>query len=209
MKGDAQQDYEALFAGYSAALNARPSRESVLNYMSSHDDSMPFDALRARPFETATKLLLAPGAAQIYYGDETARVLRSEGAEGDANLRSFMNWDDLAKNAQRTGYRVADVRDHWAKLGQFRRAHPAVGAGVHQMIQHSPYVFKRTYEKNGVSDKVVVALGLPTDKRSNIPVRGVFGDGQTVRDAYSGTSAVVAGGMVQFPAQNAIVLIGY
>jgi alpha-amylase len=209
MKSDAQQGYEALFSGYSAALNGPLAGRSVMNYMSSHDDSMPFDPLRTKPFETATKLLLAPGAAQIYYGDETARMLRIDGAEGDATLRGFMNWDDLANNAQRTGYRVADVREHWAKLGQFRHAHVAVGAGVHQMIQHAPYVFKRTYEKNGVSDKVVVALGLPTDKPSAIPVRGVFGDGQTVRDAYSGASAVVAGGMVQFPAQNAVVLISY
>jgi alpha-amylase len=209
MKSDAQQGYEALFSSYSQALNGPLAGRSVLNYMSSHDDSTPFDPLRAKPFETATKLLLAPGAAQIYYGDETARVLRVDGAEGDANLRSFMNWDDLAKNAQRTGYRVADVREHWAKLGQFRHAHIAVGAGVHQMIQHAPYVFSRSYDKNGVNDKVVVALGLPTDKRSSIPVRGVFGDGQTVRDAYSGTSAVVAGGTVQFPAQNAVVLISY
>jgi alpha-amylase len=209
MKVDAQQGYEALFKGYSSALNGALNGYSVLNYMSSHDDSMPFDALRTRPFETATKLLLAPGAAQIYYGDETARLLSSAGAEGDAKLRSFMNWDELANNAQRAGYRVAEVRQHWARLGQFRHAHVAVGAGVHQMIQHSPYVFKRTYQKNGVSDKVVVALNLPTDKRVSIPVRGVFGDGQTVRDAYSGTSAVVAGGVVQFPAQNATVLIGY
>ena len=77
------------------------------------------------------------------------------------------------------------------------------------MIQASPYVFKRTYAKDGVSDKVVVALGLPTDAPANVPVRGVFGDGQTVRDAYSGTSAVVADGMVRFPAQNAVVLISY
>jgi alpha-amylase len=209
MKSDAQEGYEALFSSYSAALNGPLSGYSVLNYMSSHDDAMPFDEMRARPFETATKLLLAPGAAQVYYGDETARMLRIDGAEGDAKLRSFMNWDELAKNAQRSGYRIADVREHWSKLGQFRRAHLAVGAGAHQMIQHAPYVFKRTYEKDGVSDKVVVALGLPTDKPSSIPVRGVFGDGQTVRDAYSGTSAVVAGGMVQFPTQNAIVLIGY
>lgn len=209
MKSDAQQGYEALFSSYSQVLNGPLAGRSVLNYMSSHDDSTPFDPLRAKPSETATKLLLAPGAAQIYYGDETARMLRVDGAEGDANLRSFMNWDDLAKNAQRTGYRVAEVREHWAKLGQFRHAHIAVGAGVHQMIQHAPYVFSRSYDKNSVNDKVVVALGLPTDKRSSIPVRGIFGDGQTVRDAYSGTSAVVAGGMVQFPAQNAVVLISY
>jgi alpha-amylase len=209
MKGDAQKGAEALFSSYSSALNGPLAGYSVLNYVSSHDDGEPFDPMRARPFEAAIKLMLAPGAAQIYYGDETARLLRFDGAQGDANLRSFMNWDDLAKNAQRSGYRVADVRDHWAKLGQFRRAHLSVGAGVHQMIQHSPYVFKRTYDKHGVSDKVVVALGLPTDKPVSIPVRGVFGDGQTVRDAYSGTSAVVAGGSVQFPAQNAVVLISY
>ncbi|MET0856121.1 MAG: alpha-amylase family glycosyl hydrolase [Telluria sp.] len=209
MKEDAQKGAEALFSSYSAALNGPLAGYSVLNYISSHDDGTPFDPLRARPFEAATKLLLAPGAAQIYYGDETARLLRFDGVEGDANLRSFMNWDELSKNTQRAGYRVADVRDHWAKLGQFRRAHLAVGAGVHQMIQHSPYVFKRTYDKQGVNDKVVVALGLATDKPASIPVRGVFGDGQTVRDAYSGTSAVVAGGMVQYPAQNAIVLISH
>ncbi|WP_426173868.1 alpha-amylase family glycosyl hydrolase [Massilia sp. TWR1-2-2] len=209
MKEDAQKGAEALFSRYSAALNGPLAGYSVLNYVSSHDDGTPFDPLRTRPFEAATKLMLAPGAAQIYYGDETARLLRFDGAEGDAKLRSFMNWEDLAKNAQRANYRVADVRDHWAKLGQFRRAHLAVGAGVHQMIQHSPYVFKRTYDKHGVSDKVVVALGLATDKPASIPVRGVFGDGQTVRDAYSGTSAVVAGGVVQFPAQNAIVLISH
>jgi alpha-amylase len=209
MKSDAKQDIETLFSSYSAALHGPLSGHSVLNYLSSHDDSEPFDPLRARPFDTATRLLLAPGAAQIYYGDETARFLKVDGAEGDATLRSFMNWDDLAKNAQRGKVRVADVREHWAKLGQFRRAHIAVGAGMHQMIQHAPYVFKRSYDKDGVSDKVVVALGLPTGKPTSIPVRGVFGDGQTVRDAYSGTSAVVAGGLVQFPAQNAVVLISY
>ena len=209
MKSDAGHGYEELFSTYSKALNGPLAGYSVLNYVSSHDDSMPFDAQRLRPFETANKLLLAPGAAQIYYGDETARLLRVEGAEGDANLRSFMNWDELANNGQRAGYRVADVRDHWAKLGRFRRAHLAVGAGVHAMIQASPYVFKRTFDKNGMNDKVVVALGLPTGAAVDIPVRGVFGDGQTVRDAYSGTSAVVSGGMVRFPAHNAVALISY
>ncbi|WLI88171.1 alpha-amylase family glycosyl hydrolase [Massilia sp. R2A-15] len=208
-KADAQKDIETMFSSYSQALNGPLSGRSVLNYMSSHDDSMPFDALRTRPFDTANRLLLAPGAAQIYYGDETARVLKADGAEGDANLRSFMNWDELAKNAQRGAWRIGEVRAHWAKLGMFRQAHIAVGAGVHQMIQSAPYVFKRTYDKDGVRDQVVVALGLPTDKPASIPVRGVFNDGQTVRDAYSGTSAVVAGGVVQFPVKSAVALISY
>jgi alpha-amylase len=60
-----------------------------------------------------------------------------------------------------------------------------------------------------VNDKVVVSLGLPAGAPVDIPVRGVFGDGQTVRDAYSGASAVVSGGMVRFPAQGAVALISY
>jgi alpha-amylase len=206
-KSDAHQDYERLFASYSAALNGPLAGRTVLNYASSHDDGGPFDALRQHPFETANKLLLAPGQAQVYYGDETARLLKIDGAVGDATLRSFMNWDELASNAQRGSYRVGDVRDHWARLGRFRHAHLAVGAGVHQMIAASPYTFKRTYQKNGVSDRVVVALDLPLDKPTAVSVAGVFMDGQTVRDWYSGKTAVVSGGKVQFDARNPVVLI--
>lgn len=207
MKQDANDAYEKLFSAYSAALNGPLAGKSVLNYVSSHDDSSPFDAARARPFETANKLLLAPGAAQIYYGDESARLLSSAGAEGDAALRSFMNWDELEANTRRGQFGVADIRQHWARLGLFRHAHIAVGAGVHQMIAAQPYTFKRTYDKNGVRDRVVVALGLPPDRDTAISVRGVFGDGQTVRDDYSGATAIVTDGKVQFAARNAVVLI--
>jgi alpha-amylase len=207
MKSDARQGYEKLFSDYSAALNGPLAGHTVLNYVSSHDDGSPFDGLRQHPFETANKLLLAPGQAQIYYGDETARVLKVEGAEGDANLRSFMNWDELASNANRGLYRVADVHDYWARLARFRQAHVAVGAGVHQMIASIPYTFKRTYEKNGVTDRVVVALDLPLDKPTPVSVAGVFMDGQTVRDWYSGQTAIVSGGKVQFSARNPVVLI--
>jgi alpha-amylase len=208
MKTDAAASYEKLFSTYSAALNGPLAGKSVLNYVSSHDDSAPFDAARTRAFETANKLLLAPGAAQIYYGDETARMLDIAGAEGDAKLRSFMNWDELAANAKRGKDGVADIRQHWSRLGLFRRAHIAVGAGVHQMIASQPYTFKRTYDKNGVRDRVVVALGMPVDRATGVPVQGVFSDGQTVRDYYSGQSAVVKDGKVQFRAGSAVVLIG-
>jgi len=207
MAGDARQGYEQLFASYSQALNGPLKGYSVLNYLDSHDDGNPFDALRQHPMEAANKLLLAPGQAQIYYGDETARVLKIEGAEGDANLRSFMNWDQLKNNTHVGLFGAAEVRDHWARLGRFRHAHPAVGAGVHQMLQASPYVFKRTYEKNGVTDRVVVALGLPQDRTVAIPVGGVFSDGQTVREWYTGKSAVVANGKVQFELRAPVALI--
>ncbi|WP_312511957.1 alpha-amylase family glycosyl hydrolase [Massilia sp.] len=207
LRSDARQGYEKVFSDYSNILNGDMKGFSVLNYISSHDDGSPFDPLRERPLEAANKLLLAPGSAQIYYGDETARLLKVEGAEGDATLRSFMNWDELKNNAQRGAYRVADIHDHWARLGRFRAAHPAVGAGVHQMLAQSPYTFKRTWEKNGVSDRVVVALDLPAGKPTAISVRGVFNDGQTVRDWYTGKSATVKDGKVQFELAAPVALI--
>ena len=205
---DAAKDYESLFSSYSAQLQGPLKGHSVLNYLDSHDFDHPFDAARSKPFESANKLLLAPGAAQIYYGDETARRLDAEEAKGDAKLRSFMNWKDLVKNAQRDGYRVAEVRAHWAKLGRFRQAHVAVGAGVHQQLQAKPYVFSRTYDQNGLQDKVVVALEQPTDKASAIDVHAVFANGVRVKDHYSGKRAVVKGGKVSFGTRNAVVLIG-
>jgi alpha-amylase len=205
--GDARQGYEQLFSSYSGILNGPLKGVSVLNYLDSHDDGNPFDAMREHPLEAANKLLLAPGAAQIYYGDESARVLKIQGAEGDANLRSFMNWDQLKANTRVGLYGAADVHAHWARLGRFRQAHPAVGAGVHQMIASMPYTFKRIYDKNGVRDRVVVALNLPLDRAVPISVAGVFNDGQTVRDAYSGKSAVVSGGKVQFESRAPVALI--
>jgi len=209
LAADAKGGYEQLFSSYSKALHGPLKGHSVLNYMSSHDDGNPFDPLRTRAFESATKLMLTPGAVQLYYGDETARLLKIEGAVGDATLRSFMNWDDLAKNAQRDGYRVGDLHYHWSRLGQFRKAHPAVGAGVHTQLQTSPYTFSRVLERGAIRDRVVVALDLPKDKPTPVTVAGVFSDGQTVRDYYSGKTAIVADGKVQFDTGNAIVLIGY
>ncbi|MES2297979.1 MAG: alpha-amylase family glycosyl hydrolase, partial [Pseudomonadota bacterium] len=173
MKSDAAASYESLFAKYSAQLNGPLKGYSVLNYMSSHDDGQPFDAERKRSFETATKLLLAPGAAQIYYGDETARKLTGDGAVGDAALRSFMNWEALAADPQ-----VAKVRAHWSRLGLFRRAHPAIGAGVHQKLQEHPYVFRRSFDRNGVHDQVVVALDLlhlGVERAQGVDARGLLG----------------------------------
>lgn len=208
MIGDSKKSYEELFSTYSKALAGPLKGVSVLNYLSSHDDGGPFDPLRDKPYETANKLMLAPGAVQMYYGDETARMLKIDGAVGDATLRSFMNWDELQSNAQRPFHRVAEVRRHWARLGQFRHAHPAVGAGVHRRIAAIPYTFSRVLEQPGASDRVVVALDLPQDKPTAITVRGVFKDGETVRDYYSGKSARVSRGKVKFDAANPVVLIG-
>lgn len=197
-KGDANRSYEELFSAYAAQLHGAMEGLTVMNYVSSHDDSHPFDKERKRTMESATKLLLCPGQVQIYYGDEVARPLILEGALGDVNLRSIMDWDfDPEEKA---------LLNHWQKLGKFRQNHPAVGAGQHQKLSDSPYAFARSYQKNGFEDKVVVALDLPSEKVS-IPVKGVFADGTTVRDAYDGQVYTVKNGAVQLTSLKRFALL--
>jgi alpha-amylase len=198
-KRDAAASLDSLFTGYSAALDQGALRGvAILNYLSSHDDGSPYDSDRRDPVGAANRLLLAPGGAQIYYGDELARPLRVPAAEGDANLRSFMNWSDLER-----GGATRDVLEHWRKLGRFRRAHPAVGAGVHRTHQVSPYIWSRTL---GRSDRVLVAMDLGAGEKS-VPVFGVFPDGTELVDGYSGVVGRVASGKVSLTTGSGLVLL--
>jgi alpha-amylase len=191
---------DGLFTRYSETLHQGTLRGATfLNYLSSHDDGSPYDPDREQPFEAATRLLLAPGTAQIYYGDELARPLRVAGAEGDANLRSFMNWGDLER---RSG-----LLQHWRKLGRFRRDHPAIGAGIHRTLQVKPFIFARTLETGGKLDRVLVAMDQETGAKT-IPVFGVFRDGTRLVDAYSGVGSTVKDGKVSLSTRSGLVLLG-
>ncbi|WP_027377507.1 alpha-amylase family glycosyl hydrolase [Kaistella palustris] len=195
-KGDANKTYEELFSGYSKILNSDLNGKTVMNYLTSHDDGSPFDKSRTRTYEAATKLLLSPGISQIYYGDETARPLIIPGAEGDANLRSNMNWSDVKYNPG-----TAKLLLHYQKLGKFRAAHPAVGAGVHQMISEKPYWFTRIYKE----DKVLVGLDLASGEK-NVNVNGIFENGTVLRDAYSGKNTKVRNGYAEITTDFSLVL---
>ena len=201
-KRDAAGSLDSLFTRYSAALNEGALRgATILNYLSSHDDGSPYDPERRDPLGAATRLLLSPGGAQIYYGDELARPLRVSGAEGDANLRSFMNWSDLEG-----GGSAREVLEHWRKLGRFRRAHPAVGAGVHRTHQAKPYIWSRTLETGGRADRVLVAMD-QGEGAKGVPVFGVFRDGTELIDGYSGAVGAVSGGRVTLATGSGLVLL--
>jgi alpha-amylase len=190
---------DGLFTRYSAMLHEGALRGATfLNYLSSHDDGSPYDRDRRDPLGAGTRLLLAPGTAQIYYGDELARPLRVAGAEGDANLRSFMNWGDQERRAE--------VLRHWRKLGRFRRAHPAVGAGVHRTLQATPYIFSRSLEIGGRLDRVLVAMD-QGEGAKRIPVFGVFPDGTKLVEAYSGVAGTVENGRVSLTTGSGLVLL--
>lgn len=201
-KADAKLDYEALFSKYHTELQTEGMRNvSVLNYITSHDDGNPFDLTREKAMEAGTKLMLCPGGAQIYYGDETARPLRIEGAVGDANLRSFMNWEDLEHEGTQA------ILSHWQKLGQFRKDHLAVGAGTHQQISADPYLFKRSLNGKKGSDEVLVGLQLSSGPKT-IPTTGTFPDGTKLKDYYSGKTVTVRTGQVTVDSPYGIILLG-
>ncbi len=194
------QSYQEIFSRYDSILNATLSQYGTLSYLTSHDDSSPFDKERASTYQAANLLLLTPGASQMYYGDETGRSLIIEGTNGDATLRSFMNWDQLATNPE-----TQALLAHYQKLGQFRNNHLAVGMGRHKKLSDSPYTFSRRLS-TGNLDKVVVALDAPKGQKS-IPVGTIFSDNSKVRDAYSGQELTVLNGEVTLNSQETVVLL--
>ena len=101
---------------------------------------------------------------------------------------------------------VNEVLEHWRKLGRFRRAHPAVGAGVHRTLQAKPYIFSRALESGGRLDRVLVAMDQGEGAKS-IPVFGVFPDGTEVVEAYSGTGGTVRNGVVTLTTGSGLVLL--
>ena len=197
----AQMPIEDMYSKYNKILQTDLKDYGVLNYLSSHDDGNPFDPKREKPFETATKLLLSPGASQVYYGDESARSLVIEGTVGDATLRSNMNWEAITSDEK-----TKNILNHWQKLGQFRVNHPALGAGVHQAINQSPFVFSRSYTEGEYSDHIVVALGLEKGEKV-VNLGDVFKDGDVLRDAYSNQNIEVKDGVAKINSEFQIVLL--
>jgi len=205
-KSDAQKSYEEIFSKYSNILQDGLKGKSVVNYLTSHDDSTPFDKFRERPMESGTKLLLTPGASQVYYGDETQRSLDIQGTEGDATLRSFMNWGELETNKKKNGFETQAVLEHWQKLGRFRRDHVSVGAGIHEMVSESPYLFKRTFDNGSISDQVMVGLGLNSGQKI-VDVSAAFENGAEIIDYYSGATSLVKMGRVSIDSKFGILLL--
>lgn len=190
-----------LFAMLARELETGPFKGlATLNYVTSHDDMQPFDPGRAHTFESATKLMLAPGAAQIFYGDEVGRDLTIEGTRGDATLRSNFDWTAAALPE------TAALLAHWRKLGSFRKAHPAVGAGLHRELSAKPFVFSRTLG-GADKDRVVIALDLKPGKTTKLPVGDVFADGDIVIDHYTGAEATVKNGRVRLRNSGPVALL--
>jgi alpha-amylase len=202
-KEDAKGDYATLFKKYdvirdSLSTENKSSPAYYMNYISSHDDGQPFDPLREKAMEAGTKLLLTPGMSQVYYGDETARLLKADGAVGDANLRTMMNWDSIDQ----------DVLAHWQKLGRFRRDHAAVGAGqVYSLEIKGPgSLTARFYDQDSQKDDVIIGAGLP-DGNLMVDVSKVFKNQKQLRNSYTNEVNAVKNGKVEVNVVNGVILL--
>ena len=106
-----------------------------------------------------------------------------------------MNWETLKQSRRKTTRTLA-------KVGQFRRNHPAVGAGYHKMISNSPYWFSRTYK----TDKVVIGLDLPTGTKE-VNISGIFDNGTKVKMHILSATMPVIDGKVSLTNNYQIVLL--
>lgn len=154
---------------------------NVLSYLSQHDTTL---YPREKLIEGATKLLLLPGAVKIFYGDETARPMGDGGSDKTQGTRSPMNWDSVDE----------EVLAHFKKLGSFRNRNISVGAGTHEMLSEEPFVFTRTFDKEGIFNRVLVYQG--PGGQVELDLKAAFEDGMTLRDAYTGTLYEVKAGKV-------------
>lgn len=192
-KGDSLEYLEEIYSEYDDKLNSDDSF-NVLSYISSHDTGLT----RGNMINLGTKLLMAPGGIEIYYGDESNRKASTNTVTTakDQPSRSDMNWDSIDK----------ETLSHWQKLGQFRDNHISVGAGEHKMLQSSPYAFSRTYNKNNISDKIVI--GTEVQSQSEIDVSSIWNDGLKVKDFYTGKKYTVQNGKVNItPDKNGVILL--
>lgn len=157
-----------------------------------HDDWHPFsylnnsyhrDADMTNMINCATTFLLAPGAVQIFYGDETGRKLSdaSQNVDGDQAFRSDMDWDDI------DGQLLA----HFRRLGTIRKQNPVIGGGrqntfdVHTVLRYN--------------DTDTVMIRLKPEAGRPIECHGVFAEGDMIRELYTGSVAEVRNKGLLFP----------
>jgi len=175
------------YRDYANKINNDPNF-NVLSYISSHDSVLA----RGNSIYNGSALLLCPGGIQTYYGDESNRPYDySADKNGNHDVRSDMNWNNMDQH----------VLAHWQKVGQFRNHHIAIGAGKHASVSTSNgFAFTRTYSNRAknIQDKVAACIGCSNNTNVTITVSSIWENGQVVRNAYDGKTATVQNGNVTF-----------
>ncbi|MBQ0154851.1 MAG: hypothetical protein KBS70_08770 [Bacteroidales bacterium] len=201
-------EYEAL--GFASMVNMFFPKDGNLNTITAvwqqYADSMqqwnnwmPFsylnnayfrDAAMDRMEDCATSFLLAPGAVQIFYGDEVARTMSDARFNVDAAqaFRSDYDWNN----------HNAPLLQHYQILGQWRQRHPAVGAGQQTTLDSTTCY--RTID----TDEVVIALKPVVGAPIKVPDSW---NGHLVKNAYTNEIQEAQNGTVTLTQSSANVAL--
>ena len=175
--------------------------QAYADSVAAHADWHPFsylnnsyhrDANMDNMIDCATTLLLAPGVAQIFYGDESGRKLSDArfNVDSDQAFRSDMDWNEVDNN----------LLKHFQRIGKIRRENTVIGTGRQRTIDAHTCV---RYNEN---DKLIIRVE-PIEGQS-ISLGGEFADGEKVIELYTGETSIVNNGMVSFPRyENSVAII--
>ena len=166
---------------YSDSIAAHPGWHPFSYLNNSYHREADMERMR----NCATTLLLAPGAVQVFYGDESGRKLSEArfNVDSDQAFRSDMDWEDMD----------LELLEHFRKLGQIRKANPVIATGRQTTLD----VHTCIREKDG--EKVLIRL-FP-ENGTSIDVSGVFSEGSVVVELYSGEETTVKDGIAAFPSR--------
>lgn len=175
--------------------------QAYADSLATHQDWHPFsylnnsyhrDADMSNMIDCGTSLLLTPGVAQVFYGDETGRELSDArfNVDSDQAFRSDMNWEKV-------NY---PLLSHFQRLGKIRRENPVIGTGRQRTID------VHTCLRYNADDSILIRL-MPNNGQS-IDVAEYFKNGDILTELYTGQRAIVTDGKVSFPKyENKIAII--
>lgn len=211
---DASIDYKPEYAdaGFSSMVNFYFPKHGDLDNIvytwqayadsvAAHPDWHPFsylnnsyhrDADAANMADCVTSLLLSPGAAQLFYGDESGRGLSDArfNVDADQAFRSDMNWNTIDT------IQLAHVR----KLGRIRRGNPVIGTGAQRTLD------THTCVRYDNADTVVIRVNPIAGQKIVLP--GTFPEGTVLRELYTGALVTVSDNSVVLPAvQNNVAIM--
>lgn len=175
--------------------------QAYADSLATHQDWHPFsylnnsyhrDADMSNMIDCGTSLLLTPGVAQVFYGDEIGRELSDArfNVDSDQAFRSDMNWEKV-------NY---PLLSHFQRLGKIRRENPVIGAGRQRTID------VHTCLRYNANDSILIRL-MPNNGQS-IDVAQYFKNGDILTELNTGQRATVADGKILFPKyENKIAII--
>jgi glycosidase len=146
----------------------------------------------------------------VYYGDEIGISAPGKSGFADPYNRAPFPWPDVTRDP-RTAYFVDPLMgDYYARLAAIRHSLPALRAGSLTTLFTSPKVY--AFARVAPPDKPVLVVLNKSDRPTqlDIPVRGLYPNGTTLRDQKSSFQTTVTNGRahVELFQRDGVILVG-